>query len=48
MFTGIYNYFLIKLECFDHETINNIDNIDNYDNTCFYVELIKDIENLIN
>lgn len=43
IFTSSKNYFLKKLECFTHNSTNNLDN---YDDTCFYAELIKDNENL--
>ena len=45
IFTCTHNYFLTKLECFIHNTSNNFDN---YDDTCFYAELIKDTNNLMN
>ena len=37
--------FLNKLLCFSHNTTNNNDN---YDDTCYYIELKKDIYNLFN
>ena len=45
IFISSHNYFLTKLECFTHNTTNMLDN---YDDTCFYVELVKDNNNLFN
>lgn len=45
IFLSTKNYFLNKLESFSHNTSNNNDN---YDDTCFYVELKKDLLNLFN
>jgi ubiquinone/menaquinone biosynthesis C-methylase UbiE len=45
IFLSSKNYFLYKLECFSHNTSNNNDN---YDDTCYYVELKKDLLNLFN
>lgn len=45
IFLSTNNYFLNKLECFYHITTNNNDN---YDDTCYYVELKKDLLNLFN
>lgn len=39
VFTSSNNYFLLKLYCFNHNT--KLD--DYYNNTCFYVELKKDL-----
>ena len=46
IFLSTKNYFQNKLISFDHIT-NNSDE-DKYDNTCFYVELQKDLINLFN
>ena len=45
IFLSTKNYFLNKLECFSHNTSNNNDN---YDDTCYYVELKKDLLNMFN
>jgi ubiquinone/menaquinone biosynthesis C-methylase UbiE len=45
IFLSTKNYFLNKLLCFSHNTTN--DN-DDYDDTCYYIELKKDICNLFN
>jgi len=45
IFLSTKNYFLNKLECFSHNTTNNNDN---YDDTCYYVELKKDLLNMFN
>lgn len=45
IFLSTKNYFLDKLESFSHNTSNNNDN---YDDTCFYVELKKDLLNMFN
>ena len=46
IFTSTNNYFLEKLEYFLHNTSNKINDI--YDETCFYVELKKDLDNMFN
>jgi ubiquinone/menaquinone biosynthesis C-methylase UbiE len=46
IFTSTNNYFLEKLEYFLHNTSNEINDI--YDETCFYVELKKDLDNMFN
>lgn len=45
IFLSTKNYFLEKLENFTHNTSNQNDN---YDDTCFYVELKKDLLNMFN
>jgi ubiquinone/menaquinone biosynthesis C-methylase UbiE len=44
IFLSTNNYFLTKLECFNHNT--SLDNY--YDNTCFYTELTKDLNFITN
>jgi ubiquinone/menaquinone biosynthesis C-methylase UbiE len=46
IFISTNNYFLEKLEYFLHNTSNKINDI--YDETCFYVELKKDLDNMFN
>jgi hypothetical protein len=46
IFTSTNNYFLEKLEYFLHNTNNS--NNDIYDETCFYIELKKDLNNMFN
>lgn len=45
IFLSTKNYFLNKLECFNHNTSYNNDN---YDESCCYVELKKDLLNMFN
>ena len=45
IFLSTKNYFLNKLESFSHNTSNNNDD---YDDTCYYVELKKDLLNMFN
>lgn len=45
IFLSTKNYFLEKLESYTHNTSNQNDN---YDDTCFYVELKKDLYNMFN
>lgn len=45
IFLSTKNYFLEKLDYFSHNTTNENEI---YDNTCFYVELKKDLDNMFN
>ncbi len=45
IFQSSKNYFLESIEVYSHNTINGNDG---YDNTCFYVEMKKDLINLFN